>query len=587
MSSPFSPVGLGKSIFDERYALYPGESYESACERLASNVGSNESEKVQEDFNSILRDGLFMPGGRIWYGAGRARSQMLNCFVVPTDDSREGWGQTISDMLVTSGMGGGVGINCSPIRPRGTAINGIGGQATGSVSLMRMVNYVGDELVGGGGRRLALMLCLDFDHPDTQEFIKAKLNKKELNNANVSVVLPKDLSADEFVHAVHSGRALDLRFDSKPTGKRFIARNLWEQIVKNAFDSGEPGVLNGHLANKYNSLSYKYDLVSTNPCGEIWLPGYGCCDLGALVLPNFVREGKMDWDLLDATISVAVRFLDDVLDVNEYPLPAIKEMAQGERRIGLGVMGLHSLLLDLGLAYNSNPALDFVYSLFKRIKNVAYQASVGLAKEKGPFPFYDARFLKSPFVKDLNLSVRKSIAEHGIRNCALLTIAPTGTTSMVHGVTSGIEPMFSPVYIRRRFVVGDTAGEKKTTRTLVVPKDYLDHPHLAQGAYDLTAREHFTMQAIVQKHIDNAVSKTINVPKDADIQELSSTWLEFLPKVKGTTIYREGSRGAEPLQYVKQDEVSELLRNWDGEVDYEGLDSTDCVSGVCEIPTTS
>lgn len=263
-------------------------------------------------------------------------------------------------MLVTSGMGGGVGTNFSSVRPRGYPIHRMGGKATGSVSLMRMFNSVGDELVGGGNRRLALMECLNLDHPDILEFVSAKLDKGELNNANVSVVIPDDLSTERFLEMVENKEYLDLRFNriSSTLKKCVRADRLWDRIIRNAVNSGEPGILNGYLPNSENNVAYAHSLISTNPCGEIWLPAYGCCDLGALVLPHFVSKGKLDYQLLDEQVQIGVRFLDNVLDVSHYPLPEIQEMCQNERRIGLGVMGLHSMLLDVGLTYDSEEAYE-------------------------------------------------------------------------------------------------------------------------------------------------------------------------------------------------------------------------------------
>jgi len=278
----YEPQGLAKEIFDERYTLYKGESWKGASRRLAEHVAAAEGDKaneIAEEFYDIIVNNYFMPGGRIWYGAGRLRSQLLNCFVIPTEDSREGWGKTIYDTIVISGMGGGVGINLSPIRPRGSDILGTGGKATGAVSLMEMINNVGDVIVGGGGRRMALMLDLDIDHPDLMEFLDKKLDKHQLTNANVSVVLNRD--PKEFVNLVKRGGSYPLSFNDKEQGS-VNAKEIWEKIVNNAWSSGEPGVLNGYLANKESNIWYHKQLTSTNPCGEIWLEEYGSCDLGAI-----------------------------------------------------------------------------------------------------------------------------------------------------------------------------------------------------------------------------------------------------------------------------------------------------------------
>lgn len=588
----WTPQGLGLQIFKDRYARTPEETWEQACLRVANHVAMAEEngkyEKYRERFNEVLLSNRFMPGGRTWYGSGRPKAQLLNCFVVPTSDSREGWGRTISDVIIVSGTGGGVGINCSPIRPRGSDIKGTGGKATGAVSLMQMIDRVGDILVSGGGRRLALMLDLDIDHPDLEEFLNVKLNLSELTNANISIVL--NSSTDEFVHAVREGGAIHYSFGGRNTGESISAGTLWQTLVENAWKSGEPGVLNGYYANEMSNIWYHKPLVSTNPCGEIWLEEYGCCCLGALVLPRFVSEDKeLDWDSLDATIRLGVRFLDDVLTVNHYPLPEIKENCENVRRIGLGVMGLHSMLLELGYKYSSEEGKVFVDKLFNFIKQVAYDASIHLAVEKGPFPAYDSRFLDSGFTKTLKRGMRSKIREYGIRNCALLTIAPTGTTSMVAGVSSGIEPLFAPVY-RRRFYKPTDDGSRELAEELVVTPEFERFGDMAEGAYDLEPREHFEIQAIVQAQIDNAVSKTINLPKDYPVEELADVWLEFLPKIKGATIYREGSREFEPLQAIRMSEIPKVLFNGEDHVtEFNAADQAafDCPDGVCEVPWLS
>lgn len=591
----YQPVGLSETIFNDRYAIDKGETWDEASMRLASHVAGAETEnreRAKHSFYEEIVTNRFMPGGRIWYGAGRNRSQLLNCFVVPTSDSREGWGKTISDVIVVSGMGGGVGINCSPIRPRGSKINGTGGIATGAVSLMNMINGVGDELVGGGGRRLALMLDLNITHPDMPEFIDAKLEQGRLTNANVSIILDKRIDAETLVRKVRSNEEFDLVYANEVRGK-VNAKDLWNKIVTNAWNSGEPGVLNGNLANRENNIWYHKPLVSTNPCGEIWLEEYGCCDLGALVLPRFVDDfGNLRYDQLRSTIHTAVRFLDNVLSVNEYPLPEIRENCLNVRRIGLGIMGLHSMLIKMGIRYSSDYARFLVDSLMGFIKEEAYKASIELAKEKGPFPAYQHEFLDSGFTRRaLNEDIRNDISRYGIRNCALLTIAPTGTTGMVSNVSTGIEPLFAPAYWRR-FYRPTSDGSRQLDKELVVDplwdemeaKGKLD---LLEGAYDVKPEHHFDMQAICQKHIDNATSKTINLPQNFSVDSLADLWLEYLPHVKGTTFYRAGSRPNEPIEVIPLAEAQEIVRKTKHSLaSIEEQNQMDCPDGSCEVSHT-
>lgn len=587
----FKPQGLGDTIFRDRYARDAEENWEEACLRVADHVAAAEESvdvrKYADRFAEQLMDNRFCPGGRIWYGAGKPKAQLLNCFVVPTADTREGWGKTTSDTIVISGLMGGVGINASPIRPRGYPIKGTGGVATGSVSFMSLINSVGDVIVGGGGRRMALMLCLDVNHPDVGEFLDSKLDLGQLNNANISLVIPHDMPTQEFVSMVQNAEEIDLIFNGMPSGKTINAKELWDRLVYNSWKSGEPGVLNGYLANKTNNIWYHQPLVSTNPCGEIWLEKYGCCDLGALVLPRFVEDGIFDWDGLDESVRLGARFLDNVLTVNHYPLPEIKENCENVRRIGLGVMGLHSMLLSMGMRYDDEESFVFVDRLFSTIKNTAYDASINLAIERGPFPAYDERLLDSGFAKTLKRGIRNKIREHGLRNCAILTIAPTGTTSMMSGVSSGIEPEPPPVYWRT-FFAPTNDGSRVMKRELVVEESLSLYPDIAQSAVDIPVESHFRMQKVVQHHIDNAVSKTINLPNDFPAESFGDIWLKYLPDLKGTTVYRYGSRENEPINPVPRSEWETVLAEHQEEA-HDGMTvdefmALDCPGGVCELP---
>lgn len=606
MGNSFRPTGLGETIFRDRYARSPEETWEEACRRVAEHVAQAETngkvKKFGDRFTQQLVENKFNPGGRIWYGAGRAKAQLLNCFVIPTHDSREGWGRTTSDTIIISGLMGGVGMNLSPIRPRGTQVKGTGGVATGAVSFGQLINGIGDVIAGGGGRRMALMLCLDVNHPDLEEFLEVKLDKDKLNNANISVVIPHDLDAADFVRMVKNNEQFDLMFGGIPSGKTINAAKLWDILVANSWAGGEPGVLNGFLANKMNNIWYHKPLISTNPCGEIWLEEYGCCDLGSLVLPRFIQDGKFNWDDFDESVRLAVRFLDNVLDINHYPLQEIKENCENVRRIGLGVMGLHTMLLKLGMKYDSDEAFAFVDKLFDVLKNTAYDASINLAIEKGAFPAYDPQFLEGGFVKTLKRGIRNKIREHGIRNCALLMCAPTGTTSMitegefidedghvietVGGVSSGLEP-HNPALYWRNFYKPNANGERDLTRELVIEQGYYDYPELMQSAIDVSVEAHFRMQRTVQKHVDNAVSKTINMAHDFPADQFGDVWLEYLPYLKGTTVYRYGSRENEPIQPIPRDQWDETLAAHKATKDSmtaEEFLSLDCPDGVCELP---
>jgi ribonucleoside-diphosphate reductase alpha chain len=587
--SHFEPDDLGIEAFRRSYAASSDETWADGSKRVAAHVASAEEgekrSRYEQRFYSEIAEGRFMPGGRVWYGSGRPKAQLLNCFVVPTADSREGWGDTLRETLIISGTGGGVGINFSPIRPRGEDVKGTGGHATGAVSLMRMLDSMGGELVAGGGRRMAMMFALGVTHPDLPEFLNCKLEDGRLSNANVSVMMTMDPT--DFAELVKNDDDIELEWLGRKTGGKLSARKLWNRVVENAWFRGEPGVLNSHLANEMNNISYHDELICTNPCGEIWLEPYGCCCLGALVLPRFVQHGELNWEKLEESIRLAVRFLDDVLTVNHYPFDRIKQNCEDVRRIGMGVMGLHTMLLELGMKYSSSEAHAFVDRLFSFIKHTSYDTSINLAIEKGPFPAYKPEFCDSGFMQTMKPAIRRKVLEYGIRNCALLTIAPTGTTGIVQGVSTGIEPYMAPVYWRRIKGVDDDLNSK-IDEVLVIEPAYDQYGDLVEGAADLTPRDHFEMQRIVQRHIDNAVSKTINLPSDYPVEELAELWLEYLPYVKGTTFYRWGSRENEPFKPVLHDEIEHTIMTTSSskirrKQRTREQAAMDCVSGACEI----
>lgn len=630
----YEPQGFAKTIFSQRYAINQEESFSEACQRVANHIAVAENgsrERWSERFYEIMVNNRFIPGGRIWYGSGRMKGQLLNCFVVPSEDSREGWGKTVSDMLVISGTGGGVGINFSPVRPRGTPIRGTGGESTGAVSLMEIINETGEVIKAGGGRRTALMMCLRYDHADIMEFMHRKFNKvdmdeetvkqvltdtfpnlplddmntiveaygagaedivkilvkyqldQRLKNANVSVLVD-----DEFFRLVREEEDIVFDWNGKETG-RLPAKEVWDLIIQNSWESGEPGILNIGLANEMNNIWYHKPLISTNPCGEIWLEEYGCCDLGAINLVEHIdpATGDMDWDMLADTVTVGVRFLDDVLDVNVYPLAEIEKNCQTVRRIGLGIMGLGHALIKLGVRYDNADGRKKVEQIFNFMKKRAYEASTYLAAEKGSFPAFEAdKFLDSGFCKTLTKGTRAKIKEYGIRNCAILTIAPTGTTSIMAATSSGIEPVFSPGYKRRYYANKEGSNDRVIEEEIVIDPLF---QQLYEDGYDLSAfvsaheidvEDHLRMQSIVQKHIDNAVSKTINLPNDYPVEKYGSLLQKYGPKLKGTTVYRSGSRGNEPLVPLSVEEAVEHLQNSGVII---GAAQSDCPSGICDI----
>lgn len=590
----FSPTGFSLQIFKDRYAFTDQESWIEACERVANQMAiaekSDRVEKYRKKFYEVLVNNYFVPGGRIWYNSGRPNPQLLNCFVLTNKlDSKEGWARLSYENIVTSMTGGGCGQDFSDIRPAGADINGHRGKCPGPVVLMKGINAGAHMVRAGGGRRSANMFSLDLDHPEVLNFIEAKVTKGELDMANVSVRSKHTL---DFINAVKEDGEWELSWKGKY--KTFIrARDLWNKIVQNAWTNAEPGFLNMELALAESTIYYIEELITTNPCGEIFLTAYGNCCLGHLVLPRFVVNGTVDWDLIANVVSDGVRFLDNVLDVNTYPMPEMKEASQRLRRIGLGCTGLADMLMTLGLRYGSEEGNRFIEKLYRFISKAAYDASILLAAEKGAFPACKPDLhVKSGFVSRMPPRVKNLIKQHGIRNCALLTQAPTGTVSILSGnCSSGIEPTFAPAYWRTYW---DQEVRKKELCfhplfvEFVKTGKALDH---FVASHELSVRDHMEVQAIIQKHMDNAVSKTINMPENYPVEEMSKLWLEYLPRLKGTTFYRDNSRKfyradgteeAPPLTPITIEEALKLLSEQEPTTT-EAATTSDCPSGICAI----
>jgi ribonucleoside-diphosphate reductase alpha chain len=395
-----------------------------------------------------------------------------------------------------------------------------------------MINHTVSLLEQTGGRRGALMFCLDRDHADVGEFLDFKAKDGDIAHANISV--------------------------NYNTSVREWLRNkdqVFEQIVERACQNGEPGILNGHLANEENNIWYYRKLISTNPCGEIWLEPYGCCCLGHLVLLNLMSnkaEGySWDHEKLRQTIYLAVRFLDNVLTVSQYPLPELAENCQKVRRIGLGVTGLAHALILRDLEYTKS--VDEVRGLMREIMDDAYGASISLAMEKGPFQRFDKKLLASGFAQRLPAHTRKAIEERGLRNCAILTVAPTGTISTMLDVSPGIEPIMGRSYSRiwrdgdqwTRVQCRDPFWDEHMNTNEPEP---VDNSPLFRTATEMRIEDHLAMQTTVQEFVDNAVSKTVNIPQGLMPGEVAERIAYYLPYLKGLTLFPAGSREASPFE---------------------------------------
>ena len=588
---------LGQEIFESRYA-YPGETkWAERAKVIAKTIASAEKdedkERTEKYFYDAVGSGDLIPGGRIIFGAGRNRGNhnLLNCYVIIPEDSVDSIGKTVQDMYRISCAGGGVGFNVSKIRPKGDHIGSVKNSAPGAVSVLKMINEVGEHVRAGKNRRTALMGILNITHPDLLEFLSVKLDQGELNNFNISVAI-----TDRFLEAVELDEDWYFSFNNKEyhsydlsrNGEEIVsvigldeedalnrannfhkklwtdafevigqrdmkARELWDLIWKNSVESGDPGIYNIDLANRYTNVSYFESLDSTNPCGEISLPSYGNCCLANINLSNMVLDngGDVDWKRLARTVRTGIRFLDNVLTVNTFPTDECKLVGERSRRIGLGVTGLHYMLIKLGIRYGSEKCLEFLDRLFSTIRDEAYKQSIYLARDKKPFPEFDyKKYLNEDFAKTLPARIRMLIKRYGIRNAVMLTIPPCGTISMLHGVSSGIEPIFSAMY-NRRYRNNNTWKEQLVVDPLF--QEYYDQGKSLEpfvGAYDVAPEDHIKVQATIQKYMDSCISKTINLPSTSTPEEFSQAALDYAPYLKGLTVYRAGSKGNEPLEAI-------------------------------------
>ncbi|MCC7428437.1 MAG: adenosylcobalamin-dependent ribonucleoside-diphosphate reductase [Alphaproteobacteria bacterium] len=575
-----------RAIWAEKYRLVqpdgssdetcPDDSFARVC-RAVYALDPRRAVTEAEAFGA-MRAHEWCPGGRIHAGAGSDRRvTLINCYVNETiQDSMPGILRALTKAALTMQQGGGIGQDFSTIRPSGSIVVSTGSIASGPMSFMDMWHAMCGTIMSGGSRRGAMMGTLADWHPDLPAFISAKHAAGRLTNFTVSVLV-----SDAFMQAVADDGTWDLGFpvpraDSKHVAvtrrndepwyvyQRLPARELWERIIRSTYDYAEPGVIFIDRVNATNNLAYCEEIRSTNPCGEQPLPPNGACNLGAINLFALVRSpftpaARFDYARLKDVTRIGMRFLDNVLDVTNYPLPEQAKEAEQKRRTGLGVMGLGNALQALGLRYGSAAAQEATARIMSTLRDAAYMASAELAEERGPFPLFDRKaFLDRPFVRSLPAPVRDAIAKHGIRNGVLLTIAPTGTTAIYYGnVSSGVEPTFAWRYRRkvlqpdgttREFPVHD-AGWRAYCHANdldpdTAPTDKLPD-HMA-SALDLPVEDHVRMQAVCQTYIDAAISKTINCPADMSFEDFAAVYrMAYELGCKGCTTYRpSGVRGA-------------------------------------------
>ncbi|WP_081816452.1 adenosylcobalamin-dependent ribonucleoside-diphosphate reductase [Fodinicurvata fenggangensis] len=554
--SPFS-----QRIWEMKYRLtsvdgsVKEETVADSWARVARALAAQEDEPSlwEERFQAILEDFRFLPGGRILAGSGSERDVTLfNCFVMGTiPDDLGGIFEHLREAALTLQQGGGIGYDFSTLRPTGAHIRSIDAEASGPVSFMEVWDRMCATIMSAGARRGAMMGTLRCDHPDIERFIAAKQQKGRLTNFNLSVLV-----TDAFMEAVRQDRDWPLRFEGR-TWRSLPARTLWNRILESTYAYSEPGVIFIDRINRLNNLAYCEQISATNPCGEQPLPPYGACLLGsvnlmALVRHPFTEQADLDLDALEQVTRTAVRLLDNAIDSSRFPLVQQEREAHTKRRIGLGVTGLADALICCNLRYGSPEALAAIRRWMTVLRRAAYEASCDLAVEKGPFPLFDAKhFLAGEGLAWLDDDLRGRIAEHGLRNALLTSIAPTGTISLLaDNVSSGIEPVFAYGYTRNLLTRSGERQQEEVTDPAykLYRQDFETDPpdDIFVDARSLSPRAHLETQAVVQDYIDAAVSKTVNVPEDMAFEDFKGLYdLAWDLGCKGCTTYRPSKvRGA-------------------------------------------
>ncbi len=580
-------TGISEKVFLDRYSMKDkdGKPVEKTPEemwrRIAQAVAQKEKATVRKKwtdiFYDVMKDFKYVPGGRILAGAGTGYSvTYYNCFVIPSpSDSREGILKTLGEMIEIMARGGGVGINLSSLRPRGARVEKVNGFSSGPCNWAEIFSLATKDIIQQGGtRRGALMLMLWDWHPDIEEFITVKQDLSRINGANLSVCV-----SDSFMDAVKKDADWPLCFPDKndphydaewdgdieawkKKGRKINvykvvkAREIWDLIAEAAWRSAEPGVVFMERYNKMHNNYYWNRIICVNPCGEEGLPRWGVCNLGSINLAALVKSndidstGTFDFKELKKVVRAAVRFQDNVVDMDPYVFPGIrKTQLEGERRIGLGTMGLGDALIKLHIRYGSPESLEFIEKVYQTICYEAYLASSELAAEKGSFAKFDAKkFIKSGFMQTLPIKIRSAVKKNGIRNSVLLMQAPTGSTSLMANTTSGIEPVYEFEFIRR-----DRLGEHSLKHHLYeewykkhekeMKEKKIERPDWFVSANDLSPEDHVMVQAVIQRYVDASISKTVNAPQTHTVEDVKKLYtLAYDNGLKGIAYMREGSR---------------------------------------------
>lgn len=585
MSTFAAPIA--EQIWDMKYRLkQPGgvavdQDIQGTWRRIAKALATVEADPAQheETFYNALENFKFLPAGRIIAGAGAERDVTLfNCFVMGTiPDTMEGIFEGLKEAALTMQQGGGIGYDFSTIRPKGAPVKGVGADASGPLSFMDVWDSMCRTIMSAGSRRGAMMATLRCDHPDVEAFVEAKRDAARLRMFNLSVLV-----TDPFMEAVKADDDWDLTFNGT-VYKTLKARALWDQMMQATYDVAEPGVIFIDRINKRNPLNYVETISATNPCGEQPLPPYGACLLGSinlaqLVTNPFEETAALDEDALTKLVATAIRMMDNTVDASKFPLEAQRAEAKAKRRIGLGVTGLADALMMTGLTYGSDEAAAQTGRWLKAVNRAAYRASIDLAAEKGAFPLFDAEaYVGTEAISALDDDLKAEIAEKGVRNALLTSIAPTGTISLLAGnVSSGIEPVFAHSYTRKVLQPDGQRTEEEVVdyavalwREKMGDAPFPDHFVTAQS---LAPEDHVKMQAAAQPYVDSSISKTINCPADISFEAFKNVYeLAYETGCKGCTTYRPNDVtgsvlevSEEKIQTAAEDEIIETT----GEVVY-------------------
>ncbi|GIX49440.1 MAG: ribonucleoside-diphosphate reductase, adenosylcobalamin-dependent [Candidatus Tectimicrobiota bacterium] len=564
----FGGDDLRAEVFVHRYALRDLEGRwleatpEMLWQRLAQHLARPEKDRGrwQQRFFALLAEFRFVPGGRILFATGNPRrATLFNCYFIPiASDSVYGITRWMFEASKTYSAGGGVGTNIDVLRPRGARVRNAGLESSGSVSFMEVFSTLTGVMGISGGRRGALMITTRVDHPDILEFIRCKSDpaRSRVRNANISVRV-----SDAFMHAVDADAPWHLRFTTphETLVRQVPARQVWDALVEAAWLSAEPGLLFWDTIQRFSTTQYHgMEVQGVNVCGEVPMEPYGACNLGSLNLAAFVRQpftpqADVDWEALETAVHDAVRFLDNVIDVGapRHPLRLQRLESEKTRRIGLGVMGLADALVMLGHRYDGEAARRWVETCFAFLKRHAYAASIELAREKGSFPAFAAEaHLRQPFLHTLPAELQRAIRRYGLRNAALLSVAPTGSISILAGVSSGIEPIFALQYLRHVADKAYRVWHPLVQRYRAVHGEEAPLPETFVTAHQVDPLARVALQACAQAHVDQSISSTINLPEATPVATVARIFrAAWQQGCKGITVFREGSRSAivEPL----------------------------------------